>query len=462
MLPPPRKRKLNPMLLNVLLISGGLHLVALFILGGITVVKYMIPDEADFEEPPAVVEEEPPPEVKIEIQQKPNQQPSQLNNLQMKPVSNITVDAVDVNLPDIADTFTVSAGLGGSGGGNMLGGTRGSIGLGMSDVSVFGLKTRAERILFVIDANRQMVTDKKGGLNSYKIIKDEITDMVGNLSAGTLFNVVMQDRRKVKMFKPQLVSAGSSTHSELVAWIGQINSDPYKPGLEGIADAKEPKLTAMPENEIQNSIGRTNHRGNETCFITQFALEQSADAIFFITGYHRGFEGILSPPSEKQRANFAKLKASKQYQDDLAAHNLEKPIMQKRIDAEMKKINAARAKKGQPPRVLDQRHGIYSNTSELGFKWKTKHPGRGPGNQRVDERLVSKYFKQLMETLYEDREMTPPSVNVVLFLAGDEDFRETWEDSLNNYTRYFRGKHRVIRGKNEIKSARSSSEANNN
>ena len=462
MLPPPKKRKLNPMLLNVLLISGGLHLVALFILGGITVVKYMIPDEADFEEPPAVVEEEPPPEVKIEIKQKPNQQPSQLNNLQMKPVSNITVDAVDVNLPDLADSFTVSAGLGGSGGGGLLGGTRGSIGLGMSDVSVFGLKTRAERILFVIDANRQMVTDKKGGLNSYKVIKDEITDMVGNLSAGTLFNVVMQDRRKVKMFKPQLVSAGSAVHSELVAWIGQINSDPENPGLEGVPDATRPPLTAMPENEIQGYLRQSSHRGNETCFITQFALEQSADAVFFITGYHRGFEEILSPPSEKQKADFEKLRASRKYQDQLAAHNLEKPIMQKRVEAEMKKINAERAKKGQPPRVLNQRHGVYSNAGELGFQWKTKHPGHGPGYQKVDERLVAKYFKELLEKLYGEREMVPPSVNVVLFLAGDEDFRETWEDALKDYTRYFKGKHRVIRGENEIKSARSSSGTSNN
>ena len=68
----------------------------------------------------------------------------------------------------------------------------------MSDISVFGLKTRAERILFVIDANSQMLTDAKEELKSYKIIKDEITDMVGNLSADALFNVMMADRRNSK------------------------------------------------------------------------------------------------------------------------------------------------------------------------------------------------------------------------------------------------------------------------
>ena len=35
--------------------------------------------------------------------------------------------------------------------------------MGISDISVFGLKTRAERILFVIDINRRMAR-QKGGL----------------------------------------------------------------------------------------------------------------------------------------------------------------------------------------------------------------------------------------------------------------------------------------------------------
>ncbi|MFT5836664.1 MAG: hypothetical protein ACI9ZV_000160 [Candidatus Azotimanducaceae bacterium] len=58
----------------------------------------------------------------------------------MKQVGNISVSAVDVNLPNMQESFTVSAGIGGFGGGALLGGTRGRLGIGMSDVSVFGLK----------------------------------------------------------------------------------------------------------------------------------------------------------------------------------------------------------------------------------------------------------------------------------------------------------------------------------
>ena len=218
--------------MKVIFISVAFHLLAGLILGSYIVVKAVLPSEAQFEEPPVVKQEEPPPEVKVQIKPQQPKQSSLSQNLTMRPVANIAVANVDINLPDMDQSFTVSAGLGGMGGGSLLGGTRGNIGMGLSDVSVFGLKTRAERILFVIDANRHMVTDKKGGLNSYKIIKDEITDMVGNLSAGTLFNVMLQDRNKTMLFKPQLVSAGSEVHQQLIQWINPINASATKVGLE--------------------------------------------------------------------------------------------------------------------------------------------------------------------------------------------------------------------------------------
>ncbi len=281
MLPPVKKKKMNPLLMKVIVISVGMHVIAGFIAGIITVANIVIQEDAQFEEPPVVEIEEPPPPVKVQIKpQQPKQQQAQ--RLSMRPVANIAVAQVDVNLPDMDQSFTVSAGLGGIGGGSLLGGTRGSIGMGLSDVSVFGLKTRAERILFVIDANRQMVTDKKGGLNSYKVIKDEITDMVGNLSAGTLFNVMLQDRSRTMLFKPQLTSAGAEVHQELIQWINPINASATKVGLEDNRLAKKPQLKTL-NGEAVNTAIRHGWRGNETGFITQVALEQNVDAIFFIT-----------------------------------------------------------------------------------------------------------------------------------------------------------------------------------
>ncbi|MGC6425155.1 MAG: hypothetical protein ACON4O_09245 [Lentimonas sp.] len=461
MLTKPHKRKLNPMLLNVLIISGLAHAIALLVLGGITVVKYIIPDDTDFEEPPAIEEVEPPKQVKIEIKQQPKPENQPLNNLKMKQVGNIAIANVDVDLPDMEESFTVSAGLGGSGSG-LLGGTRGSLGIGMSDVSVFGLKTRAERILFVIDVNRQMVTDAKGGLNSFKIVKDEITDMVGNLSAGTLFNVMLMDRKRGMLFKQQLVPAGSEVHQELIRWLAPINNNANSVGLESIRGASNLSMNSLSDNYVhQEIVGHShNQRGTETAQQTQVALEQGVDAIFFVTGYHKGFEKVNRRLTDKERADWDRTVASPKYQAQLAAHNAEKAEMQQRVNNKLRQINAERASKGQPPRVLEKRHGIYSQVNELKLKWKTKHPG-WPPQYIIPDRDVEKYFKELLNELYTNKGAKEPSINVVLLLANDEDLKKEDETTLKKYIRFFTGKYRIIRGLAEIKSASSASTTTN-
>lgn len=246
----------------------------------------------------------------------------------------------------------------------------------------------------------------------------------------------------------------------MIQWITPINSDATKVGLEQNPAAKKPKLTALPDEEVHKILPH-GHRGNETAFMTQYALEQNVDAIFFITGYHRGFETLRRPMNEREKAEYERAIAKPDYIKQMAKHQEEKPKMQARINAEMEKINAERKAKGQPPRVLEQRHGVYSNAHELGLKWTNPHPPHPPRSFEVKDHLVSKYFRDLVDTLYEDNDKPVPSVNVVLFLAGDEVFDANAKTLLDKYVRFFRGKNRVIRGENEIKGARSSKETQN-
>jgi len=452
MLPPTNKKKMNPLLMKVIIISVGIHVVAAFIAGIITVANIVIQEETQFEEPPAVIEEEPPPPVKVQIKpQQPKQQAAQ--RLTMRPVANIAVAQVDVNLPDMDQSFTVSAALGGIGGGQLLGGTRGSIGMGMSDVSVFGLKTRAERVLFVIDAHERMLEDKKGGMNSYNVIKDEIVDMVGNLSAGTLFNVAFYNRGRLKFFKPNTSPAGTEITAELAKWIAPINSNYNDLKLKG---ATKPKLQDIGDSEVTEAMtGMQWSSGNELTYLTQVFLEQSIDAVFVITGSHQGFQRIRREPNEREKAEWNRITSKPDYQKKLAAHNAERPEMKKRVDAALKRVNAERAKKGLPPKVI-----ASNKEHELGLKWKNPHPGYQPP-YFIEVNEVEKYFKEVVKALYDDQGSQPPSINVVLFLAGDESYSKEREDSLKRYVRFFGGKSRVIRGQDEIKGARSSKDTRN-
>ena len=366
---------------------------------------------------------------------------------------------IAVDLPSSGDAFTINAGIGGFGGTSLMGSGRGQLDFGSSQVNVFGIKAKAERILFVIDTNRQMVTDKKGGLNSYRVIKDEITDMVGNLNAGTLYNVMLQDRTKTLLFKTNLVTAGSDSHAQLVRWIAPINSNANNPGLESVRGAKRPTLRSLSDQIVYKSLSME-HRDNETIFITQYALEQNIDTIFFITGYHQGFEAVRRHLNEKEEIEWQKKISSREYKEQLAKHQIEVPQMQQRIRNELNRINAERKKKGQPPRVLNQRHGVYSNANELELNWNTRHPGHRP-HPLIEPREIRKYVTKLNEQLYEQFDKPVPSINVVLFLAEDEAFSNKAQKQLKDYVSFYKGKHRIIRGEKEIKSARTAKNTKN-
>lgn len=126
------KRKINSRLLQVLFYSVVFHAILALILGGIVISNTIGLNDSDFEAPEAVEIEEPLPEVKIEI--KP--QKMQSAPLQMKTLAQIKVDDVDIDLPDISDTFTVSSGLGSVSGRGL---NLGNIGMRFPDISGFGI-----------------------------------------------------------------------------------------------------------------------------------------------------------------------------------------------------------------------------------------------------------------------------------------------------------------------------------
>jgi hypothetical protein len=445
-----RSKKLNPRLLKVLLISFGIHGVAILVLGGITIYNLTTPEKAQFEEPPTVEKEEPPP-ARVKIEVSPKAVPEEMANqrVKMKPLSQISVKPLDFDLPELQDSFTVNAGTGGFSGGSVLGGARGSLGMGRSNVNVFGLKSSSERLLFVIDAGSDMLIDAKGGLSSFNIIKDEIAGLVGNLTGGTLFNVMLVDRHNYVLFRPQLVPAGQKIHEQLVEWLRPINRDGNNLGLGGVEGTAQIELSALTEHPVNTDLNMRGAEGNETALHTQIALEQSVDAIFFITGYHRGFEAIRRTPTVSEEKEWERTTSAPGYVRQHREHYREVPLMRQQVRERLAEINEERAKRGEPPRVVDQRDGIYSSAKDLELEWKVEHPGFKPAYYH-EPGQVENYFNELVELLYVNRGGDRPSFNVVLFLAGDEDLRKEWENGLKDYVRFFDGDYRVIRGKDGI------------
>ena len=452
MLSQPKKKKLNPMLMNVIIISGVIHLIAILILGGITVVSYVIPDEAKFEEPPEVREEKPPTDVKVEIRPQEAPQSQELNQLKMKQVGDITVSAIDVDLPSMEEDFTVAASLGGFSSRGVLDGASGRLGLGISEVNIFGLKSKAERVLFAIDASKDMLVDKKGGLNSYRAIKEEITSMVENLSTGTLFNVVFFQKGKLLFFKPNPVPAGKAVAEALKKWIAPINENIKSLGLRG---AKRRPLTALPEHPVHKAIRKHHHDTyNEMMYLTQVFLEQSIDAAFVITGNHPGIGRVRRSDTREEREAWREVVQDPDYREQLKEYREARREAAKKARAKLKKLNERRKRNGIPPKVIAR-----NLVREMGVKVRARHPGHRPAHY-IPKREVEKYLDDVVDLLYEDKGGEPPSMNVILFLAGNEAFGDRREDRIDDYVREFSGRFRTLRGLDEIKQAARAAETN--
>ena len=460
-----RKARINPMLLKVLIISVLVHVALIVVLGGITIINYVIPPDVQFQEPAEVKVEEPPQNISVDLRQNAPAQQDSMQNLRMREVGNIAVATVNVDLPSMEDAFTVSTAIGGFRSGNLLGDARGTIGLGVSDINVFGVTAKAERVLFVISAHRSMVYDAKGGLPSYQTIKDEITTMVGALAAGTLFNVVLRDHNQIRMFKPKLVSSGTGVTEELRAWLQPVNSSLETLGLGpgGQVPQIQKEVSRVPELTEWLKHGRNNHNHSRHL---QHMLETGVDAIFEITGHHSGFGGFaINELSERERERareaYKKAEEDPKIQELLAAHRKEVAEVQVKIREAHKKLNEDRQARGLPPRVLEGH--LHEQARFFGIEMKTRWPlpDPDPGWKQLEPRLVNRYFREFLNEFYRDRGAENPTVNVILFLAGDEDLPKAQRDAISEYVRFFRGKLSVLRGLDEIRDSASAASVRN-
>ena len=437
-----KPKKTNRLLIKVIIISIGIHVLIGLFAGFITFINSVKKDTV-FEDAAPTEAEEPPAEVEINIEQpQPDLNLPELTSasIPITALSNLNINT----LPSLNEGFGLSS--------DILDTATNirSLDFGISKTSVFGIKSEAERFLILIEANRRMLTDDKGGLNSFKIIKDEISKMVDGFSPGTLFNVAFYDQDRVLFFKPKLVSVGWSVAIELKKWMEPINSNPSNIGIRNHPDSVKINIQTYSDELVHASLANIQWDGNQVGLITQLALEQQAEAIYILTGYHRGFEELRRRMNSQEELEWEDVLNSNQYQHQLKKHLSEIDEMQERIDEKMKAINERRAKKGEPPRILGNPGNIYACAQELGMRWKTKHPGDAP-SYLIDRKEIEDYFEKVASTLYpSDKKF---SVNVVLFLGENEEYDGDSKRNLRKYVRFFNGNNRIIKGSEEIKAA---------
>ncbi|WPJ96145.1 hypothetical protein SH580_00330 [Coraliomargarita algicola] len=141
--------------------------------------------------------------------------------------------------------------------------------------------------------------------------------------------------------------------------------------------------------------------------MTQLALEQNVDAVFFITGSHSGYSRIRRYMTPEESAKFKEAKEKRlndpSYLAARAAYVAEVPEMRKKVEEANKKLNAERKKNGLPPKVYSLT-SVNAMAKELGLKWKNPPVSEPyPPAYYIEERNVEDYLKDLVEEIYDKR-----------------------------------------------------------
>ncbi|MFI3291568.1 MAG: hypothetical protein R3Y46_06770 [Opitutales bacterium] len=296
-------RKKDTLLYKLLLIIAGLHAIALFILGGIIISEIVIEPETTFEAPP-------PPE-KVEKKKTFQHKAKQQQQNSKKPIKRIQIPPAKMNNVSTANIALPSADTAGAGlGGALAPKDLGDMNITMSSVSLLGVSGRTEKVVIVIDTSGYMMTDEKGALNTYNVIKNDIKKLISSLPATILFNVIAFSAplpntiipptygrwigsMKMNAFSNSgMVTASPANKTRLIEWLDPINQS--LDDVNKLQSNYKLKWQFLPQIPDAPPRGYSS-RGSRYYVPYQAALEQGADTIYILTSQWSDSSDIKKP-----------------------------------------------------------------------------------------------------------------------------------------------------------------------
>lgn len=409
----------------VLAASIGFHVVLALIFASVRIYEYVQSDDAQFETPPPP-ERIDPLKLEYQVQLRQRQQDSATPRPQrilVNPVSELNPPPLEAVAPPIAAAGVSldGAGRGQGGGGLGAGFGRTAINLAASQVNFFGIRSRAERVLLVVDYSRYMVEDPKGGIPAFRLVKAELEAMVRALAPGTLFNVAFVQFETLGLFKPQPVPALDEHKAELGAWLAALRP----PSTGGSPSGTQ-------NYALQGTYEPLGVKTRHWARAVQAGTEMGVDAIFMITPRWHFF-----PLDMTEQERLAWQRENRWGPEEEAAWQ----AAEGRARAWLNEENAARRAQGRPPRVVNW----------IGQIIREREPSlRRPPPPNFEPDEVLEYVRKVLRGATATGSRAP-SLNIVLFLGRNED-RARDVLQFEDLASLGRGRLKVLQGFEELKS----------
>lgn len=266
-------------------ISIGVHLLLILLAGSWVAVRYVQKQKAEitvYNKPAPKIERRqmlPLPEQKLQRVRQTSQRPKIVSSRAAVSSSDFSLPAVTGPGTGTGSTQTYRTPFTGSNRDfSML--TKG-ITFRIPNFRFLGVRAQGEKLVFILEATPEMLLDRTGGEASCEYIKQELEDLLDEMSSSVIFNVILYNGETIASFQPKMTPATDETLLALQEWIAPALSELSPQGVTPEQNTYEPQVV------YDTAVGE-----DATGWVRamQSALEQRPDAVFVVGrdwGHHR-------------------------------------------------------------------------------------------------------------------------------------------------------------------------------
>jgi hypothetical protein len=358
---------------SALVASLVVHAILIVVAVSFVAVKIIIKDDAGFEAKTAKRPKAPLRKLQVPVKVKPKRAPKIRRQIVVKRQVNRKMPTI--KMPEIKG---VKGGLGSAGSGTGYG--IGGVGFSLPEINIFGVKSKGEKVYILLDASAEMMYDEMGGIEAYRLIKEELIRIVDALPSTVLFNVVVfQDGDRYKALFPSMVNASDSNVEVMKKWIAPLNaasvnmsSKDFGTKTLGSGGHEIEKIEVDP---IKSYGGWVNP--------SLMAMKQQADSVYLLTSRW----GRLFHRVEHSEGSAVEIRNWDQ--------------LYEKAKKKLAKENENRKKKGRPPRILKGKMSII----------KAYFPDAHPPGSRVTFDYTPKIMHQVMDTIRKEYSSSMPTTS---------------------------------------------------
>lgn len=458
----PKKEK-RGLLYQVFIVVAIIQVILLVALGGVIVTQSIITDDKKFDAPPTIEKvDQAKKETRVRVQQQQKKTQKLTRRISITNPQNTNLPQVNITLPQ---SMSTGAGISAISSIDMTS----KFNIVTTTVAIGGIKSKTEKVLICIDTGKYLMTDERGGLDTYKAIRDDIKKLVNSLPPTVLFNLMAYSTEygtSINMFQPSLVAATSANKKMACDFVEPLNASLSRLGPGGNNyKLKYPFLPQPPDSNHYSQYASNIYR------IYQAALEQGADTIYILTTSWTDPDRIKKPWNNAQTQRYvrdmARHSENVERQRRSAGWNDQKQIAYEREDMVarrdgikkardwIKVENDRRAKKGQPLYTGNVTKAMYDNK----FYVRPKEVPPSISVKAPEVKFESygragilKYYDKLFKEVYRDKQMKPPTLNMIVFRGKNENLTPAENKVIKQFTASNNGgRSRVLRGLKPIK-----------